>query len=242
VAEVKTNRKRFLIVNADDFGQSYGINRGIIQAREHGIVTSTSLMVCWAAATQAAEYARANPDFGVGLHIDLGEWAWRDGEWKPVYEVVPLSDASRVAAEVRRQLATFYSLMRQDPTHLDGHQHCHLKEKVLPVVEQIAANLQIPVRLRTPVVRYRGDFYGQLQHAEPFPEGITGDRIKGILDSLAKGFTELGCHPGIAADLDTMYASEREKELEVLCDPAVRTAIEEHGVTLCSFAALARRD
>jgi len=37
--------RRYLIVNADDFGQSPGVNRGIIQAHEHGIVTSASLMV-----------------------------------------------------------------------------------------------------------------------------------------------------------------------------------------------------
>jgi len=40
---------RFLIVNADDFGQSPGINRGIIKAHADGIVTSVSLMVRWPA-------------------------------------------------------------------------------------------------------------------------------------------------------------------------------------------------
>lgn len=47
-----------MIVNADDFGLSPGVNRGIIQAHEHGIVTSASLMVRRAAAYQAAQYAR----------------------------------------------------------------------------------------------------------------------------------------------------------------------------------------
>src|SRR5437870_3779943 len=41
---------RYLIVNADDFGLSPGVNRGIIEAHEHGIVTSASLMVRWPAA------------------------------------------------------------------------------------------------------------------------------------------------------------------------------------------------
>ena len=49
---------RRLIVNADDFGQSAGINEGIIRCHERGIVTSASLMVRWPHAAAAAEYAR----------------------------------------------------------------------------------------------------------------------------------------------------------------------------------------
>ncbi len=52
--------KRYLIVNADDFGLSFGVNQGIIEAFEHGIVTSTSLMVNWIGAAEAAAYARAS--------------------------------------------------------------------------------------------------------------------------------------------------------------------------------------
>ena len=71
---------RRLIVNADDFGQTAGINEGIIQCSERGIVTSASLMVRWPSARAATEYARAAPALSVGLHIDLGEWAYRNGE------------------------------------------------------------------------------------------------------------------------------------------------------------------
>jgi len=53
--------ERRLIVNADDFGQSPGINRGIMEAHERGIVTSVSLMVRWPAAVEAAAYARRLP-------------------------------------------------------------------------------------------------------------------------------------------------------------------------------------
>jgi YdjC-like protein len=45
---------RYLIVNADDFGQSSGVNRGIIEAHEKGILTSASLMVRWPATEEAA--------------------------------------------------------------------------------------------------------------------------------------------------------------------------------------------
>src|SRR5262249_22921163 len=62
---------RYLIVNADDFGRSAGVNRGIIQAHEQGIVTSASLMVHWPAAREAAEYGRGRPGLSLGLHFDL---------------------------------------------------------------------------------------------------------------------------------------------------------------------------
>ena len=73
---------RALIVNADDFGQSPGVNRGVIRAHERGIVTSVSLMVRWPASTEAAAYGRAHPALSVGLHVDLGEWVCRKGSWQ----------------------------------------------------------------------------------------------------------------------------------------------------------------
>src|SRR5215210_6058372 len=95
---------RFLIVNADDFGQSPGVNRGVIAAHERGIVTSASLMVRWPAAAEAAAYARARPGLSVGLHVDLGEWVYRDGAWAARYEVARADDRAAVAAELARQL------------------------------------------------------------------------------------------------------------------------------------------
>src|SRR4051812_9848181 len=114
---------KYLIVNADDFGLSAGINRGIIEAHERGIVTSTSLMVRGAAAGEAAQYALAHPELSVGLHVDLCEWAHRGGEWLRLYEVVPFDDAAAVAREVARQLDAFRAHIGHSPTHVDSHQH-----------------------------------------------------------------------------------------------------------------------
>src|SRR6266849_943322 len=92
--------KRYLIVNADDFGQSHGVNRGIIEAHEHGVVTSASLMVRWPAADEAVVYSRAHRELSLGLHLDLGEWVYREDAWVPLYEVVPLNNTKAVADEV----------------------------------------------------------------------------------------------------------------------------------------------
>ena len=80
--------ERTLVVNADDFGLSTGVNQGIICAHEEGIVTSASLMVRQPAAAEAAAYARDHSRLSVGLHLNLAEWVFRDGEWFPLYQVV----------------------------------------------------------------------------------------------------------------------------------------------------------
>jgi predicted glycoside hydrolase/deacetylase ChbG (UPF0249 family) len=229
---------RHLIVNADDFGQSAGVNQGIIQAHEHGILTSASLMVRWPAAAEAAEYGRRHTNLGVGLHLDLGEWAYRDDEWVQVYEVVPSDNPSMVREEVQRQLDEFRRLLGRDPTHLDSHQHVHREEPVRAVAEQIARQLGVPLRECSPDVRYRGDFYGQTGEGAALPEAISVEAMIHILDTLEVGVTELGCHPAATPDLDTMYRDERVQELRVLCDPGVQRALDARGIRLLSFGQL----
>ena len=233
---------RCLIVNADDFGQAPGINRGVIEAHERGIVTSASLMVRWpAAAAAAADYARARPSLSLGLHVDFGEWAFRHDTWVPVYQVVPTDDADAVAAEVGRQLAAFRRLVGRDPTHLDSHQHAHRHEPVRGVLVELARELGVPLRECSPIVRYSGAFYGQTGKGDPYPRAITVEALVEIMASLPPGITELGCHPGAGDDLDTMYRDERIQEVQSLCDPRVRAAILRNGIELRSFAALPAR-
>ena len=62
---------RYVIVNADDFGSSEGINRGIIEAHETGIVTSASLMVNAPATEAAVELARDHQALSLGLHVNF---------------------------------------------------------------------------------------------------------------------------------------------------------------------------
>ncbi len=227
--------KRYLIVNADDFGQSHSVNSGVIAAYERGIVTSTSLMVRWPAAVEAAAYSRQHPNLSLGLHVDLGEWAYRGDDWVSLYQVVPINDTSAVEDEVARQLTTFRRLVGKDPTHIDSHQHVHLQEPLRTVLTAVARELTVPLRHCSADICYRGDFYGQTAHGAPFPDAISVDGLIKILGTLPPGCTELGCHPGVGNDLDTMYCSERVEEVKVLCDPRVRSSIAAMGIELRSF-------
>ena len=229
-------RPTFLIVNADDFGLTKGVNRGIIQSHEEGIVTSASLMVRHEAAREASEYARSHPRLDVGLHVDLGEWVFQSGRWLPVYEVVPLGDPTAVREEVARQFESFHDLMETAPTHLDSHQHVHRKEPVRSVLQDLAGELGISLRHFSPYVQYCGAFYGQTAEGEPLPDGIEWEGLTKILAGLPDGVTELACHPGYPEDLDTAYAGERVHEIGALCDDRIRQVITEKEIQLISFA------
>lgn len=233
---------RRLIVNADDFGQTSGINRGVIEAHEKGIVTSASMMVRWPGAGEAAAYARRHSELSVGLHIDLAEWKFA-GEWTKVYEVVPVSNAAAVEAEVERQLNEFRNLMSCEPTHLDSHQHFHEQEPLRSILLGLAEKLEVPCRAHS-TIQYCGRFYGQTRSGQPFPEGISIGSLLELLVTLPGGINELSCHPGLCADgdgIDSMYTHEREYETRTLCDPRVRRAIDEEQIVLVSFKDCAMR-
>ncbi len=224
--------RRRLIVNADDLGQSRGINVGVTRAHCEGIVTSASLMVRWPAAVDAAKYATRS-GLDLGLHVDLGEYAYRDGRWVVVYEVVA-QDESAISAAVESQLGRFRQLTGRDPSHLDSHQHVHLVEPVRSILKQAADRLNVPLR-HFSLVHYEGRFYGQDGRGTSYPEGITVEALLAILASLPPGLTELGCHPGEDGHLDSMYVAERAREVEVLCDARVQHALQDLDIELVSF-------
>jgi predicted glycoside hydrolase/deacetylase ChbG (UPF0249 family) len=232
---------RILIVNADDFGQSAGVNRGIIEALELGIVTSTSMMVWAPAAAEAARYARGHPELAVGLHLDLGEWELRNGKWVELYVRADLTNPDAVHAQVRHQLARFGDLVGAHPTHVDSHQHLHRREPIRSAAVEVAGELAVPLRHFSPGIRYCGAYYGKDEHGVPCHEAITPEGLLATLRRLDPGVTELACHPGYGDDLDNMYRAERVLEIRTLCDPRIRRALTELGIALKSFRDLRQK-
>ena len=214
---------RRLIVNADDLGYNSGVTRGILEAHEHGIVTSASLMVDEPGAKEAVELARDAPALSVGLHAVLD----RAGE------IVAPDEAER---ELERQLARFERLVGRRPTHLDTHHHVHRDPRLRPVVERFTDAHGLPLRDRDAL--HCGEFYGRWD-GESHLEQIAVPSLLEILAGLEEGVTELGCHPGYADGLRSSYTAEREHELRTLIDPRVRARVEELGIALIGWAELA---
>lgn len=227
-----------LIVNADDFGLTPGVNAGIAEAFERGIVRSTSLMVRQAAAEEAAQYARAHPGLGVGLHLDLWESVSEGDGWRRVYQNCA-EDPASIAAELGSQLARFVQLVGRPPDHLNSHQHVHRREPVSTAVRTMAAELGLPLR-EAAGVPYVGSFYGQDDRGRSWPRCISVESLLRLIDALPDGWTEFGCHPGIVADDEslggTVYRLERNVEVRTLCDPLVIERLARGDVQLARWS------
>jgi predicted glycoside hydrolase/deacetylase ChbG (UPF0249 family) len=160
---------RRLIVNADDFGMTAGINRGIAEAQQHGIVTSATLMASSRAFDEAAALARSlagsNPNFSVGCHVVL-----LDGE--PVLPAERIASLLQPAAKNGSHfrvklndfvLASFRGKLRPDeieaegaaqiqrlraagvePSHFDTHKHAHMFPAVLRPLLRAARACNVP--------------------------------------------------------------------------------------------------
>ncbi len=227
--------QRQLIINADDFGISKDVNRGIIQCRQHGVLTSASLMVSAVAAADAVRYAATDPGLSLGLHVELGEWELQDGQWRQTQCVVPLDDPGAVRDEIFRQLDLFRQWTGGNPTHLDSHQHVHQRATVKTLMRELAAQMGIVLRGDSNEVRFWGAFYGQDEHLRPMPQYISVPNLLRLLTELQPGITELSCHPGLDTQLDSNYRDQRLLEVQTLCDPQVRQAIARLEIQLRSF-------
>lgn len=221
-----------LIVNADDFGHSEGVNRGIAEAHRDGIVTSTSLMVDEPAAADAMLIAKSLPDLSIGLHACI-----TDGLARPL---VDIRATDGLYAELERQVERFREVAGREPDHLDSHHNVHLRPEALPAFRALADERGVWLRGQRPV-RYFSGFYGQWD-GEPHLEHIAPESLIAMLErEVGEGITELGCHPGYAdAGLDSTYTAERETELRTLCDARVRERIDELGIELVDSRAARR--
>ncbi len=145
-----------LIVNADDFGLTSGVNRAIVELHAAGLVTSTSLMARAGAADEAIELSRATPSLGVGCHVVLvdGEPVLSPGKIPSLVDgrtghfVNSLTAfllrlfAGRIRAdEIEAEAAAQIAYLQQRGvrlTHIDTHKHAHIFSPVLRPVLRAA--------------------------------------------------------------------------------------------------------
>jgi hopanoid biosynthesis associated protein HpnK len=146
---------KFLIVNADDFGLSPGINAGIIECFKNGILTSASIMVNAPAFDEAVKLAHAQEGLGIGIHLNV----LRGKAVAPPTEIPSLVDAAgwflrspislccdllrkrvdldHVSSEFSAQIERAFEAGLR-PTHLNSEQHVHMYPPIFARVVQLA--------------------------------------------------------------------------------------------------------
>ena len=155
-----------LIVNADDFGLTRGVNEGIARAFREGILTSTTLMASGPAFEDAVEQARANPRLGVGCHLVLvgGRAVAGPKQARSLVDangMLPRSllalvtrlacgmvEPKDIESEFRAQIGRVRAA-GIEPTHLDTHKHTHSHPKVMEALARVAKEFGI-TRVRKP--------------------------------------------------------------------------------------------
>ena len=229
---------RALVVNADDFGFTRDVNRGIVEAFQNGILSSTTLMANGAAFEDAIQRAKDNPGLDIGCHLVLVGQPPFPQTVAQLTQAVALKRIriyEELSAQVRRIVEAGLK-----PTHLDTHKHTHLLPPVLNAVARISEEFRVPwVRrpfdLPLPAGApgwktnaanrafglVRGRFEKVLQqHGCRFTDHFAGFRMTGNFDSqslaaliraLPEGSTEFMCHPGICGD-ELRAARTRLKE------------------------------
>jgi predicted glycoside hydrolase/deacetylase ChbG (UPF0249 family) len=139
--------RKQLVVNADDFGFTPDVNRGIVDAHCRGILTATTLMANGAAFDDAVRLARETPSLDIGCHLVLvGDRSLVTGK------LYPRSVGQLLAALARREIRPYEELAAQvrrildagiRPTHLDTHKHTHLAPPVLDAVARVGEEFGI---------------------------------------------------------------------------------------------------
>jgi chitin disaccharide deacetylase len=168
---------RRLIINADDFGLTPGINHAIVEAHEHGVVSSATLMANGQAFDEAVGLARSHPSLSVGCHIVLVDGApllktqvrslvdpatrmastphFRRGIGKFVaLALLGRLSADEIEAEAKAQIGKLQAAGIA-VTHLDSHKHTHLFPHVLRPLLRAAKACGIKA-VRNPFERIHG--------------------------------------------------------------------------------------
>jgi predicted glycoside hydrolase/deacetylase ChbG (UPF0249 family) len=144
---------RRLILNADDFGLTPGVNRAVIELHRAGALTSATLMARAAATEEAIELARSTPSLGVGCHVVLVDGeplrshstlvTARTGSFHPTLTAFlgPLLSGRIPASEIEAEAAAQIALLQSSGlklTHIDTHKHIHMFPAVLRPVLRAA--------------------------------------------------------------------------------------------------------
>jgi predicted glycoside hydrolase/deacetylase ChbG (UPF0249 family) len=250
-----------LIINADDFGLTDGVCRGIVEAMERGLVSATSAMVCMPGAAERIAHWALKIKGRAGLHLQL---TGNCQPCLPAKEIPSLvtsegrfprhphnvkADPGEVKKEWRAQAARLRAA-GVEPNHLDSHHHIHRIPEYFPVYAELAAELGIPARNAKRATASFLDARG-VRHPTACITTWYGDNtdLEGLIACLEAAYLKYGenqllelmCHPGYVDDELTAIStcnSQRGRELGVLTSPEAAEVLAEMDIQVVDWSVL----
>jgi chitin disaccharide deacetylase len=255
--------RRFVVFNADDFGLTDGVCRGIHEAFGSGVVRATTAMVCTSRSRDNLE-RWASPLAGhIGAHLQLteGRACLGPGEIPSIVDAsgdFPTSPTGVVdvnPAHIRAEWSAQIARLRGwgvAPSHLDSHHHIGLKANVVDAYVGTAAAAGLPARTTSPALSARLRASGvqcvdlsmtSWYDADLNPKGLLR-RIEAAFNRIhGYGMLEVMCHPGFADDELTMkstYVRQRETELRVLTSSKLVRGLDHLDVEVSSMSSMSQ--
>jgi len=217
--------RKYLIVNADDFGLNKGVNRGVIDSFIKGCVTSTSLLTTEEGFEDAVRKIKENPSLDIGIHLNIVSGKAKSNLLLLFLKRLTQKKALRkeiynkFEGQIKRALASNIKI-----SHLDTEKHLHIFPFILEILIELSKKYKIksirfPFEKKTNLIKvsprqllkifFSYMFYKrclklfeehQINHPDFFygvslSTRFTVENLKKIIDDLEEGTSEVSCHP-----------------------------------------------
>lgn len=178
-------------------------------------------------------------------------------KYTPLLEHLASLNLDEVKREWRAQIERFIQATGKNPTHLDSHHHSsYFSTALFRGMLELAKEYDCAIRY--PFTQVSREIEETAKHATAlmqefdlswpdvfivdfYDEEATPEQLLSILDHVGEGTSEIMCHPGYVDDAfakESVYNFQRQRELKILTDPAIKEAIRSQGIQLITFADL----
>lgn len=245
-----------LIINADDFGYSTGINYGIIHSYQQGILSSTTMLANMSGFEEGIKLAKENPDLGIGIHLaltigsplrnDVPSLVEKNGKFHKLsfYEKDFEIDSDELYKEWKEQIEKVIN-SGIIPTHMDSHHHVNGIDLITTIFNQLAKEYNFPVRNNYHVpkdIKTTKRFNTSLDRISSIKELWKPMEIKNIIQECKTFETvEAMCHPGYVDNVLLNNSSLRDSRAVTVSElqrSDYAEILEENGIQLGTYADL----
>ncbi|MGN6715272.1 chitin disaccharide deacetylase [Anaerocolumna jejuensis] len=247
-----------LILNADDFGYSKGVNYGVIEASQNGIVQSSTIMAGMPGFDHAVLLAHENPNLRIGVHLMLttGKSIIKTHKtitdehsnfFHPNELFAKLKnneiDLKEVEDEFEAQIQKVFAAGIV-PDHFDSHHFIHTSQSIIMVFLRLAQKYNVKVRLGKQSIPPDSNLdikTTEVFSSEFYDENANIDYLLKILKTNIAKHTEsleVMCHPAYIdfTLLNTStYNINRAYEVNILTSKELKSFINDNKIEICSF-------